>query len=369
MKKLEGEMLDQAVDLYVMKAKNRIRDLYHQTYGACYLSFSGGKDSTVVLALIKLCEEDGSIPKNAIPAVFCNTHIEMDAIENFVNWVKNNWYENVVIIQPEKSFSQVLKEYGKPAISKVKSNELYGLSIQRRNGTVSKYNTFNRLLGVVYGDNKESYHKIKIANKHLHFLHDDLDMQISDECCHQLKKLPFEQYAVETEIEGFFTGERMAEGGARQLMFWNKAKLGSNICTRIRGDYTIKSPLVDWPDEVLERFIELYNVPLSIAYTDYGMCRTGCYLCPFAPTLKKDLEILHIKEPKKYKGALGFLKDVYIAQGIELDFDPEYMKEFNERWPKYEKMRYEMLRKYRPDCRLAKKYEKDHEEELKTPII
>ena len=63
------------LELSVAKGKKRIRDLYNQTSGACYLSFSGGKDSTVVLALIKLCEEDGDIPKNAIPAVFCNTKI------------------------------------------------------------------------------------------------------------------------------------------------------------------------------------------------------------------------------------------------------------------------------------------------------
>ena len=164
---------------------------------------------------------------------------------------------------------------------------------------------------------------------------------------------------VDNDIEGFFTGERMSEGGARQLMF--EKRKSSNICTRIKGKYTIKSPIVDWSDEVLERFIELYNVPLCRAYTDYGMSRTGCYLCPFSLKLKENLKILYQKEPKKYKGSLGFLKDVYIAQGIELDFDLDYMREFNETFPKYEKMRYEMLKKYRPDCRLAKKYEKDHD--------
>lgn len=94
--------------LYVIKAKKRIRELYHQTGGACYLSFSGGKDSTVVLSLIKLCEEDGSIKPNSIPAVFCNTKIEMDATLEFVQWVKANYYQNVEIIDTPKSFSQVI---------------------------------------------------------------------------------------------------------------------------------------------------------------------------------------------------------------------------------------------------------------------
>ena len=112
------------LELSIAKGKKRIRDLYNQTGGACYLSFSGGKDSTVVLALIKLCEEDGDIPKNAIPAVFCNTKIEMDATLDFVNWVKDNYYGNVQIIETPKSFAQVIKEYGKPLRSKMKAESI-----------------------------------------------------------------------------------------------------------------------------------------------------------------------------------------------------------------------------------------------------
>lgn len=76
MDELEQVALDQLVDVYVAKAKKRIKDLYRQTSGHCALSFSGGKDSTVVLALIKMCQEEGIIPENAIPAIFCDTKIK-----------------------------------------------------------------------------------------------------------------------------------------------------------------------------------------------------------------------------------------------------------------------------------------------------
>ena len=46
----------------------RIEALYHDTSGKCYVSFSGGKDSTVILALIKMCEEIYTLPPDAIPA-------------------------------------------------------------------------------------------------------------------------------------------------------------------------------------------------------------------------------------------------------------------------------------------------------------
>ena len=39
----------------ITDAMHRIEELYHETDGKCYVSFSGGKDSTVILALIKMC--------------------------------------------------------------------------------------------------------------------------------------------------------------------------------------------------------------------------------------------------------------------------------------------------------------------------
>lgn len=53
-----------------------------------------------------------------------------------------------------------------------------------------------------------------------------------------------------------------------------------------------------------------------------------------------------------------------LKASIKLEFDEEYMREFNETFPKYERMRYEMLHKYKPMCRLAKKYEKEHPDEI-----
>lgn len=93
---------------------------------------------------------------------------------------------------------------------------------------------------------------------------------------------------------------------------------------------------------------------------EYGETRTGCFLCPYGLDVDKRLEMLHTYEPNHYKAALYFLKDVYIAQGVKLPFDADYMKEYEEQWIGYEQMRYEMLKKYRPDCIICKKYEKEH---------
>ena len=112
------------LDKKVRDATHRIEELYYETEGKCYVSFSGGKDSTVLLALIKLCEEVYTIPPNAIPAVFVNTGIEMGVTVEFVKWVKKNYYQNVQINRTEKSFDWVLKNYGKPIRSKLRSEFL-----------------------------------------------------------------------------------------------------------------------------------------------------------------------------------------------------------------------------------------------------
>lgn len=63
-------------------------------------------------------------------------------------------------------------------------------------------------------------------------------------------------------------------------------------------------------------------------------------------------------EPNRYKASLFYMKDVYIAQGVQLPFDPEYMQEYEAAWQNYEVMRYEMLKKYRPCCKLVKQHKK-----------
>lgn len=58
----------------------KIRQIVNK-YGAenFYISFSGGKDSTVLSALV-----DMALPNNTIPRVYANTGIEYKLIQQFV---------------------------------------------------------------------------------------------------------------------------------------------------------------------------------------------------------------------------------------------------------------------------------------------
>ena len=315
--------------------------LYHDNSGKCYVSFSGGKDSTVILALIKMCEQIYTLPPDAIPAVFCNTGIELGATVEFVQWVKDNYYSNVQIIRPDpkKPFDWIIKNCGKPIKSKMKSEMLHRWHATKNEKT---------LKCLVDADSK--LNKTKIANKDLHLIHPDFDINVSQKCCMHLKKKPFEKYNKDTGIKGFITGLRSGEGGARQLQADARIKNGGSLCTTMRGNLINKLPIIDWTDKDIEDFIQKYNVPLSKAYTEQGYERTGCFLCPYSLQLRDNLIKLHKYEPLRYKAAMHWLKDVYIAQGVSLPFDSNYEAERIKKWnDKYYKMRYEMMKKYRPD--------------------
>ena len=70
------------------------------------VSFSGGKDSTVLLDIVRKIYPD-------VPAVFSNTGLEYPEIQKFVKS-----YGNVDIVTPDMRFDEVIKTYGYPLIGK-----------------------------------------------------------------------------------------------------------------------------------------------------------------------------------------------------------------------------------------------------------
>jgi len=335
------------LDDKVTEACHRIEELWNETDGKCYVSFSGGKDSTVLLALIKMCQELYTVGN--IPAVFSNTGIELGVTVNFVKWVKENWYPGVVVIRPVHPFSWVLQNEGKPMISKMKSKLL---NQYKRGGWTP---ALKGLLvdGVTSSGSKTT--RTKIADKYMHILHDDFPVYPSYKCCEWMKKRPFEEYSKANGCLGNLQGIRTQEGGARSVGTARRVAKGGKLCTWIKHGQIQKAPIIDWTDEDVEKFIKKYNVPLSEAYTKYGFDRTGCMACPYSKRVDHDLEYLYFHEPNRYKAAMHWLKDVYIAQNVVLPFDASYEREREREWrERYEPMQQEMLKKYRPDSRFIK---------------
>src|SRR5690606_30466629 len=106
------------LELKIEDALFRIKDLYNKTSGKCCLAFSGGKDTTVLAELIFMAQKKYNLPE--IPFVFADTQVEYDATYKFVDWFSKNKYP-IEILKPTKPFGKILKEYGLPFASKIKS--------------------------------------------------------------------------------------------------------------------------------------------------------------------------------------------------------------------------------------------------------
>lgn len=83
-----------------------------------YVSFSGGKDSTVLSALV-----DMALPNNLIPRVYADTGIELNMVREFVYELQKS-DERIKIIKPRKNIKQMLEDEGYPFKSKDHSNKL-----------------------------------------------------------------------------------------------------------------------------------------------------------------------------------------------------------------------------------------------------
>lgn len=97
----------------IQVSKARIIEFAEKFDNKICVSFSGGKDSTVLLHLVR------SIYPN-VPAVFTNTGLEYPEIQKFVRHTPG-----AELLTPKMRFPEVITQYGYPLISKEVSEAIY----------------------------------------------------------------------------------------------------------------------------------------------------------------------------------------------------------------------------------------------------
>jgi 3'-phosphoadenosine 5'-phosphosulfate sulfotransferase (PAPS reductase)/FAD synthetase len=269
------------LEIKIRMTQQRIRDWYDYYAGDVYVSFSGGKDSTVLLDIARKLYPN-------IPAVFCNTGLEFPEILSFVRQT-----DNVEFVSPKKKFLKIIQEHGYPVVSKEVSKKIK----ETRSSITSKINRFKGYVGRdgrIYG---------KLANR-WHYL-SEAPFKISHYCCDVLKKNPAKAYEKRTGrycIIGTMAGDS-------RLRMEQYQRHGCNGFDRTRP---VSTPLAFWTEADIWEYLKQNNIPYSSIY-DLGYTRTGCFPCLFGIHMEQKetgtnrLKIMEQTHPKLYKWCMETL--------------------------------------------------------------
>ena len=284
------------LEIKELRTQLRIQEWYRYWGGKVYVSFSGGKDSTVLLHQTRRLYPE-------VPAVFVDTGLEYPEIREFVKTI-----ENVTWVRPKMSFSKVLQEYGYPVVSKKVSRFIRDL----QNPTDRNVATRNlRLTGM----NRKGIYcpTMKLPNKWLYLI--DAPFKISERCCDALKKKPLKQYVRETGRHPI-TGTMAVESHRRVQDYLR------NGCNAFNLADPISQPIGFWTEVDIWAYIKKYELPYSSIY-DMGESRTGCMFCMFGVHLEKGenrFQRMARTHPKQYKYCIDKLGCGKVLDFLGVDY-------------------------------------------------
>lgn len=294
------------LELKVRMTESRIREWVRE-YGTSgvYVSFSGGKDSTVLLHIVRNLYPD-------IEAVFVNTGLEYPEIQQFVKT-----FDNVTILRPQMRFDEVIKIYGYPLISK-EASECVGqgrITLERNDG---KYTYRLKRLN---GDVKQPGGYLDMS-KWKPLL--DVDFRLSANCCSAMKKSPIKAHAKETGKHPITA--QMAEESRLRTQNW--IMYG---CNGFDMKEPKSNPMSFWTEQDVLQYIKQNEIPIASVYGDIvykdesgfeyndsltddgklyttGCNRTGCIFCAFGCHLEREpsrFQRLKQTHPRQYEYCIG----------------------------------------------------------------
>ena len=285
------------LSIKIRLAQNRIRE-WVEFYGTdgVYVSFSGGKDSTALLHLVR-----GMYPE--VPGVFADTGLEYPEVKAFVRQ-----QENIVTLRPKRDFRQTIMQYGYPMIGKEVAECVYGArryldKLAERGmdagegAVIPNYSYMADILGIDHREDKEgeAYKNlsrgkiagagIRVSNRYLilqgkyprrengvetsgysrmfnkerykFFL--QAPFEISAHCCSIMKKAPMKSYEKQTGRMPMTA--QMASESRLRTTNWLK-----NGCNGFQMKRPVSNPLSFWTEQDVLEYLYCNRIPIAGVY-------------------------------------------------------------------------------------------------------
>lgn len=255
------------LDQKIVMSKQRIQEWYDHWDGDVYISFSGGKDSTVLRHLVKeVCKLDD------VPAVYCDTGLEYPEVREFALRYSDE------VLKPKMTFKQVIEKYSYPVVSKEQASYIYEY----------KHSKSEKLKKLRLEGSEKGYFKISEKWKFLL----DAPFEVSSKCCDVMKKNPTKLYEKRTGRKPYL-GNMADESNLRKQQY---TRYGCNAYEMNRPRST---PMGFWTEQDVLRYLKDNGLEYASVYGEIvtdeegnlfttGCDRTGCMFCMFGVQLEDE---------------------------------------------------------------------------------
>ena len=273
-----------SIERKIKVTQAKIIEWYTRFDGYVYVSFSGGKDSTVLLDLARRIYPD-------IKGVFVDTGLEYPEIRSFVKTK-----DNIEWIRPKIPFNQVIEKYGYPIISKEVSRDI-GVAKNKPDGKTAEKFKKDSEYTKKYGDRW-------CLEKYAYLI--DAPFTISNKCCNIMKKNPLKEYHNETGLRPIIA--TMASESVLRKKDWLEKG-----CNAFDNKNPISKPMSFWTEQDVLTYLKKFDIDYCL-YGDIieqdkklkttGLERTGCMFCMYGIQSEKEpnrFQKMKTTHPKQYE--------------------------------------------------------------------